>query len=132
MALRHKKAAAVEDSMNESVKHMTDEELFKFAGFDKGAAERAGYSNYSYWRSTFQVFFKNRLAVFLLFLIGVILLFTFLQPVLPGQRSATQIFNDASGMQLRNLQPSSEFWFGTNSIGQDLWSRFGAARALRC
>jgi oligopeptide transport system permease protein len=56
-------------------------------------------------------------------LIGVILLFTFIQPIIPGQRSATQIFNDASGMQIRNLQPNLTYWFGTNSIGQDLWSR---------
>ena len=30
------------------------------------AGERSGYSNYSYWRSTLQVFFKNKVAVFLL------------------------------------------------------------------
>ena len=123
MALRHKKVAAVENSMNESFQKMSDAELFQFAEFDESAAEKTGYSNYSYWRSTFQVFFKNRIAVFLLYLIGIILLFTFIQPILPGQLSATQIFNDASGMQIRNQQPNFRFWFGTNSIGQDLWSR---------
>ena len=123
MALRHKRVAAVEDSVNQSLEKMTDEELFSFSGFDEAAAEKTGYSNYSYWRSTFQVFLKNRTAVFLLFVIGIILLFTFIQSAIPGQRSATQIFNDASGLQLRNLQPGGQFWFGTNSIGQDLWSR---------
>lgn len=98
-------------------------DLFTFAQQDDSAAERIGDSNYSYWRSTFQAFFKNRTAVFLLLLIAVILSFTFIQPMLPGQHSATEIFNDASGMQLRNLTPNKEFWFGTNSIGQDLWSR---------
>ena len=29
-------------------------------------------------------------------------------------------------MHLRNLPPSSEFWFGTNDIGQDLWARIWA------
>lgn len=123
MALRHKKPAAVENSINESFRNLPDDELFTFAGFDETEAERTGYSNYSYWRSTVQVFLKNKTAVFLLILIGVILLFTFIQPVLPGQRSATEIFNDESGMQLRNQTPNSVFWFGTNSIGQDLWSR---------
>ena len=123
MALRHKKTASVENSINESFRNMPEDELFEFAGFDEAAAEKTGYSNYSYWRSTFQVFFKNKVAVSLLILIGAILLFTFIQPILPGQRSALEIFNDAKGMQLRNLQPNGEFWFGTNSIGQDLWSR---------
>lgn len=123
MALRHKKTAAVEESINESFKNLPDDELFTFAGFDEAAAEKTGYSDYSYWRSTFQVFLKDRVAVSLLILIGIILLFAFLQPHLPGQRSATQIYNDASGMQIRNLPPNAEFWFGTNSIGQDLWSR---------
>lgn len=123
MALRHKKTAAVEQSINQSFENMTDDELFSFAGFDEKAAEKTGYSNYSYWRSTVQVFFKNKTAVTLLILIGVILIFTFIQPLLPGQHSATQIFNDANGMQLRNKTPNAEFWFGTNSIGQDLWSR---------
>ncbi|HHV31520.1 MAG: ABC transporter permease [Ruminococcaceae bacterium] len=123
MALRHKKTATVEQSINQSFENMTDDELFSFAGFDEKAAEKTGYSNYSYWRSTVQVFFKNKTAVTLLILIGVILIFTFIQPLLPGQHSATQIFNDANGMQLRNKTPNAEFWFGTNSIGQDLWSR---------
>ena len=123
MALRHKKVAAVESSINDSFQNMSEEELFEFAGFDEAAAEKTGYSNYSYWRSTFQVFFKNRIAVALLILIGATLLFTFIQPVLPGQRSAIEIFNDANGMQIRNLPPNGEYLFGTNSIGQDLWSR---------
>lgn len=123
MALRHKKTAAVEESINSSFRDMSDEELFQFSGFDASAAEKTGYSNYSYWRSTFQVFLKNKVAVSLLILIGVILLFTFIQPLIPGQRSATEIYNDASGMQIRNMPPNGTFWFGTNSIGQDLWSR---------
>ena len=123
MALRHKKVAAVETNINESFEKMSDEELFRFAGFDEQAAERVGYSNYSYWRSTFQAFFKDKTAMFFLILVVLILAFTFIQPLLPNQHSPTQIFNDGSGMQLRNVTPNSEFVFGTNSIGQDLWSR---------
>ena len=45
---------------------LSDKELFSFAGFDASEAERGGYSNYSYWRATLRVFFKNRIAVFFL------------------------------------------------------------------
>ncbi|HUX41614.1 MAG TPA: ABC transporter permease [Rectinemataceae bacterium] len=101
-----------------------DRALFEFADYDAGAGERGGYSNYSYWRSTFRMFLANKVALFFLALLGSLLLFTIVQPFLPGQLSPTKIFNDPeTGMQYRNLPPGDRFWLGTNSIGQDLWSR---------
>lgn len=100
------------------------DDLFEFATFDESAGERTGYSNYSYWGSTLRVFLKNRIALVLLVALTSLLLFTFLQPFVPGQKLPTKIYLDpATGMQLRNQTPNAEFWFGTNSIGQDLWSR---------
>lgn len=101
-----------------------DSSLFDFATYDAKEAERTGYSNYSYWQSTFQVFLKNRVATFLLIIMVVIVGFTILQPYLPNQKLPTKIYtNIQNGLQLRNHTPDSEFWFGTNSIGQDLWAR---------
>ncbi len=101
-----------------------NESLFEFADFDDEEAQRAGYSNYSYWRSTWQVFIKNKVALFLLILMAVIILFTIIQPYLPNQKLPTKIYIDEkTGRQIINHPPGSEFWFGTNSIGQDLWSR---------
>lgn len=100
-----------------------NDSLFEFAEYDADAAERTGYSNYSYWRSTWQVFLKNRTAAILLILMFVIVVFTVIQPYLPNQKVPTEIYTNASGVQLRNQAPNGEFWFGTNSIGQDLWSR---------
>lgn len=101
-----------------------NESLFTFATYDESKAERTGFSNYSYWRSTFQVFMKNKVSVFFLILMIVIVLFTMIQPYLPNQKIPTKVYIDEeTNLQLRNKQPDSEFWFGTNSIGQDLWSR---------
>lgn len=101
-----------------------DPALFEFAAFDENSGERIGYSDYSYWRSTFKVFLKSKVAVFALVLLAVVLVFTFIQPLLPGQNSPTKIHIDpATGVQIRNRPPDSTFWFGTNSIGQDLWAR---------
>lgn len=100
------------------------DDLFEYADAATGDAERAGYSNYSYWGSTLQAFFKNRVAVTFLIIITVLLLFTFIQPILPGQKDPTHIhLSSETYMQLRNVKPGAEFWFGTNAIGQDLWSR---------
>ncbi len=108
----------------DDLKQGVSENLFDFAEYDESEAKRAGYSNYSYWRSTWKVFLKNKIAVFLMIVMAALLIFTFLQPYLPNQKSPTEINIDAdTKMQLRNQEPNSEFWFGTNSIGQDLWSR---------
>lgn len=101
-----------------------DPSLFEFAEYDESKSELTGYSNYSFWRSTIQVFMKNKVAVTFLILVLLIITFTVIQPYLPNQKSPTQIYIDpATGMQYHNVQPNDEFVFGTNSIGQDLWAR---------
>jgi oligopeptide transport system permease protein len=109
---------------NSTVKAIEDQALFTFAEYDEAAGERTGYSDYSYWGSTVRVFLKNKTAVALLLIMIALLSFTIVQPYLPNQKDPTKIHtNPETGIQLRNLPPSSEFWFGTNTIGQDLWSR---------
>lgn len=119
-----KRTAELEQNIGDATtKTLSEKELFEFATYDEGSAEKTGYSNYSYWGSTIQSFLHNRLAVTLLIVVILILLFTCIQPYLPGQINPNLVNNDANGMQIRNQQPDSRFWFGTNSIGQDLWSR---------
>jgi oligopeptide transport system permease protein len=103
--------------------NLSEKELFEFVGYDEACAEKIGYSNYSYWGSTLRAFLKNKAAVALMIVIFLILLFTFIQPYLPRQFDPNQINNDVNGSLLRNVKPNKEHWFGTNSIGQDLWSR---------
>ena len=129
LSYRHMKEAELMDSMDTAAKQaepLSEEELFSFADFNEAEVERTGYSNYSYWRSTFQSFLKNRGAVVLLVMLGLLLAFTFIQPYLPNQYDPNLIINDASGMQYRNVPPGDQFILGTNSIGQDLWARIWA------
>ena len=102
---------------------LSDEELFSRAEYHPEALEPLSHAGYSYWRSSLRIYVKNKTAMFFLFLIAITLLFTFIQPYLPNQKDPVQIYNDASGVQIRNNPPDSEFIFGTNAIGQDLWSR---------
>ena len=85
--------------------------------------ERTGVSNYSYWRSTLRAFSKNKVAMFLLIVMLSVVVFTFIQPYLPGQYDPFLVNNGANGLPLKNKAPSAEHWLGTNSIGQDLWAR---------
>jgi oligopeptide transport system permease protein len=119
------KSVILENSLTESAKGAQNE-LFEFAEYDESSAEKAGYSNYSYWKSTIQAFLHNKTAVILLGVVLFILLFTCIQPLLPGQIDPNLVNNDTSGLQISNHKPDGTFWFGTNSIGQDLWSRVWA------
>lgn len=118
-SFRHTKEAALMESMDEKA-------LFSVAEFHPEDVERTGYSNYSYWSSTLRAFLKNKVAVVLLAALVLLLLFTFVQPYLPGQYDPNEIINDANGRQFRNVPPGGQFLLGTNSIGQDLWARIWA------
>lgn len=111
------------EAMEQNISDIS-QDLFTFAEYDEKAAELTGYSNYSYWASTWKVFTKNKVAMFCMTVLVALMVFTFVQPYLPGQKSDTEIYlNAETGIQERNHAPSAEYWFGTNSIGQDLWSR---------
>ena len=116
---------SVKDKLSKNLEEAAD--LFSFAQYDEEEAEKAGYSNYSYWGSTIRMFFKNKGAVAVLLLMASILLFTFIQPHLPGQFDPNTVNNDPNTlMALRNVPPNETFRFGTNNIGQDLWARIWA------
>lgn len=126
---RRRMEEVLADKMNTQLEEelnpeLSDEELFSFAAFDPENAERGGYSNYSYWGSTVRTFFQNRSAVFFLIIMVSVLAFTFVQPYLPGQLDPLEIHTNEWGMPLNNVPPGTDgFILGTNSIGQDLWSR---------
>ena len=113
LSIKDAKSEKLEKTLSEQLQAdleepvINEDELFVLADYDEKAAEKTGYSNYSYWRSTLQVFLKNKVAVFLLFVLAFLLLFTFLQPYLPGQYPANLINNHPqTGKQLSNIAPS--------------------------
>ncbi len=73
------------DDLNAGEIAALDGALFTPAEYDEKGAERSGYSNYSYWRSTVRMFFKNKLAVAMLAVMMTLVIFTFIQPLLPNQ-----------------------------------------------
>ena len=111
------------ENMEKNLENLSPD-MFTFAEYDANAAERTGYSNYSYWASTWRVFTKNKVAMFFPTLLIALMVFTFIQPYLPGQKNPIEVYlSEETGKQDRNQPPSADYWFGTNSIGQDLWAR---------
>lgn len=141
MRFKNPKVDRLEASITETVRtKLSDEAAFQIVPFDAAAVERTGYSNYSYWRSTFRAFSKNTFAMILVFTVLAILAFTFIQPYLSNQLDAFQTnINPDTGTIFRNLTPGTDavledgrdftFILGTNELGQDLWARlWGATR----
>lgn len=123
-ALKHPKIEQLEQHVSEALRQdLSDEKLFSIADFDEEEVERTGLSNYSYWRSTVRAFRRNKLAMTLLCVMALIVVFTFIQPHLPGQFDAFLVSNSEMGIPLRNKAPDGVHWLGTNSIGQDLWAQ---------
>ena len=98
---------------------MLNKELFEVSEFNDQEAEKTGYSNYSYWYSTFRTFFKNKISAILLILMCSLVLMSFIYPLVSSV-NPNKLSTDSS---LWNNKPSSNHWFGTDGLGRDIWAR---------
>jgi len=95
---------------------MTDER-FKFVPYSKQKAEEGSDSNYSYWGSVFYYFAKKK--VTLIFVAIFVILF--IMALICPEVGKYNIGNLSTDMGSAFMSPNSEFWFGTDNIGQDYW-----------
>lgn len=93
------------------------DDLFKFVEYSPEAAERTGYSDYSYWKSVFQNFFKKKSAVVMSAIFFGLVIFSFIALAI-GKYDYQTLLTDSS---LAFKKPDGEFWFGTDNLGRDYW-----------
>lgn len=97
---------AVAAPLEEAVAEQIRKEDFQEAVYHPEAAEKGGYSNYSYWGSTFRCFMKDRVAVGCMLVLAALLIFTVIQPFLPRQFEANLIINHPiTKRQMSNVSP---------------------------
>lgn len=60
---------------------LSNEELFAKVDHSDLESEKITAPRYSYWHSVFRVFFKNKLNIVILSILGILILFTYLYPV---------------------------------------------------
>lgn len=96
-----------------------NKELFEEAVFNEQESEKTGYSNYSYWQSTFRTFFKSKLSTILMIFVCILVLFSFIYPLI-SKVNPNKLALDSN---LWNNKPSAAHWFGTDGLGRDIWGR---------
>lgn len=92
-------------------------EKFKLVGTQEAEAEKISKPSLSYWKDVSIRFKKNKLAIFGLILLGLLIVMAIFGPYMTPYDYAT---ND---LQNKNQAPSSEHWFGTDDLGRDVFAR---------
>lgn len=102
----------------EKINKVTDD-MFEFMRVDELASEKIDAPIYSYWRSVFRKFFSSKLTVFMLALMAIIVLLSFIQPLFSGYNFMNT--GNINNFAARYNPPSLKYWFGTDANGQSLF-----------
>lgn len=82
-----------------------DKSLFEFAAFDELESEHIAAPRYSYWKSVFRTFFKNKFTVIVSILLIAVVAFALIQPTRSGYSPIdTPNINNA---EMKFLKPSA-------------------------
>ena len=108
-------------SLNEKY-GLTDEELFSHVDHNELESEKITAPRYSYWGSVFRIFFRNKVNIFILCVVGAVLFLTYIYPIIVPYNQFANISNAAS-KHLRPLEAmkmfgvSLSYCLGTGAAG---------------
>ncbi len=104
------------DSNIENEIVLTDElcEVIGTRGID---AEKISKPSLTFWKDVWRRFRVNPLAMIGLGIIFIVLLLVIFGPTMTGKNY------EFINYEVRNLGPSSEYWFGTDEMGRDIFTR---------
>ena len=95
---------------------LTDD-LFERVGTKGLSGEELGKKAVTYWADVWRRFRENKLALFGMILLVTIVVLLFVGPIISGKNYQ---YMDPSQ---KDLLPNSEYWFGTDDMGRDLFTR---------
>lgn len=113
--------------------NMSDEELFSYVDNNKLESEKITAPRYSYWKSVFRVFFRNKLNIVLLALLFLVVVFAYIYPMCIQYDRFANI-NDLTAQHLTPSQAIDKYGFsihyilGTGGSGEPIFDSiwFGA------
>ena len=86
---------------------LSDEELFQRVDNDELESERITAPRYSYWQSVFRVFFKNKLNIVILSILGLLIVFTYVYPVITSYDPEYDPFINLLDPSAKHLRPGA-------------------------
>lgn len=99
-------------------------EKFKIVGYKKEDINKISRPAISFWQDAWRRLKKNPIAMVSIAILIVMVIMVIAGPVIRGYDYVTM------NIAQKNLTPSSKYWFGTDNLGRDLFSRIWAgARA---
>ncbi len=112
---------------------MSNEELFAKVDHSDLESERITAPRYSYWHSVFRVFFKNKLNIVILSVLGLLILFTYLYPIFGSYDKYGNLLNSnakhlSPGAAIEQFGFSIHWILGTGAAGNSTFDAvwFGA------
>ena len=99
--------------------NMTDAELFAPIDKDELESEKITAPRYSYWKSVFRVFFRNKVNIVVLSILAIVVAFTFIYPAVTGYDAKVDPFENLMDTEAKHLTPSAaidHFGFGLKWI----------------
>ncbi len=112
---------------------MSNEELFARVDHSDLESEKITAPRYSYWHSVFRVFFKNKLNIVILSVLGLLILFTYLYPIFGTYDKYGNLLNSSAkhlspGAAIEQFGFSVHWILGTGAAGNSTFDAvwFGA------
>ena len=104
---------------------VNNDELFRFIDRDEISSEKITAPRYSYWKSVFRVFFRKKINIFMLAVLILLLLASFILPSFwhydPMENSTnSQYYNLSPAKAMSALGTSPKYWFGTGPMGNSI------------
>lgn len=121
----------------------TEEELFSRVSHDDLDSEKITAPRYSYWHSVFRVFFRNKLNIVILVVLGLLIVFAYIYPMLTEYDRFSNLMDSSS----KHLTPAAaiekygfdlKYILGTGASGEStfdaIWngSRISISLAFIC
>lgn len=103
------------DVLNNDI--IEEDDMFERIGMKGLSGEQLSKPSLTYWSDVWRRFKSNRLALLGLIMLIFVVLTLYIGPTLSGKDY--QYMDSA----VKNLKPNAEFWFGTDDVGRDLFTR---------
>ncbi|MFJ7660866.1 ABC transporter permease [Lysinibacillus sp. NPDC097162] len=100
-----------------------NKDMFKIVGGNHEATDKLADKSVSFWKEVFIRFSHNKMAIFGLITLIIVIIMAITVPMLSQYK-----YSDQLGVY--NSRPSADFWFGTDDLGRDIFVRIWAGARI--